>query len=71
MICTCFGKTLDLATLRRRAGQTARLMLGVPEYDAYVAHVAATHPNEQPMPRAVFFRERQAARYGGGGFRCC
>jgi uncharacterized short protein YbdD (DUF466 family) len=71
MICTCFGKTLDLSTLRRRAGETARLMLGVPGYDAYVAHLAAVHPDKAAMSRDAFFRERQDARYGGGGFRCC
>ena len=52
----------------------ARLMVGVPDYDTYVAHMAATHPDQAPMTRAEFFRNRQDARYGGGskgGFRCC
>ena len=53
---------------------SARLMVGVPNYDAYVAHMAATHPDTSPMNYAEFFRDRQAARYGAarnGGFRCC
>ena len=51
----------------------ARLMVGVPNYETYVAHIAATHPDRTPMTRAEFFRDRQDARYGGGkgGFRCC
>lgn len=58
----------------RCACDTARLMVGVPSYDAYVAHMAATHPGTPPMSHAEFFRDRQDARYGaktGGGFRCC
>jgi uncharacterized short protein YbdD (DUF466 family) len=66
MICRCFGKTLDLGLLR----QTAQSMLGVPDYDTYVAHIAATHPDRAPLDRDTFFRERQAARYGSV-LRCC
>ncbi|WP_297322009.1 YbdD/YjiX family protein [uncultured Bartonella sp.] len=53
-------------------GQTAKLMIGVPDYDNYVAHMSAVHPEQQPMSYNEFFRERQDARYGGkGGFKCC
>ena len=71
MICTCFGKTLDTTALGRRAGETARLMLGVPAYEAYAAHIASAHPGQAPMSRDDFFIERQAARYGVSRFRCC
>ena len=47
----------------RRAVETARLMVGVPDYDAYVAHRRAQHPDEPVMSYAEFFRERQQARY--------
>lgn len=53
---------------------SARLMVGVPDYEAYVAHVRKTHPDTEPMTYEAFFRDRQQARYGGdgkGGFRCC
>ena len=57
-----------LATLRR----TAHLMVGLPDYDDYVRHRRASHPDEPVMDRTTFFRERQQARYGGkGGGRCC
>jgi uncharacterized short protein YbdD (DUF466 family) len=63
-----------IARLWRRAVQTARLMVGIPDYDTYVAHRRAHHPSEPVMSYAEFFRERQAARYGGKGgsiSRCC
>ena len=56
----------------RWAVQTARLCCGVPDYDAYVRHLRAHHPERTVPSYAEFFRERQAARYsGGGGGRCC
>jgi len=58
---------------RKRAVQTARLCCGVrvPDYEGYVKHLHEHHP-ERPGPSyAEFFRERQEARYKGGGGRCC
>ena len=56
------------ATLR----QTARLMVGMPDYDAYLRHMADHHPTKPVMDRTSFFRDRQQARYGGrNGGRCC
>jgi len=48
-------------------------MVGQPSYEAYVEHIRRLHPDRPPMTRAEFFRDREAARYGGGtrGFRCC
>jgi len=53
--------------------QTARLMVGVPDYERYVAHRQACHPAEPLMSYAEFFRERQQARYAceRGRFRGC
>lgn len=56
------------------AVRTARLMVGVPDYDTYVEHRKVTHPDEPVMTWEEFFRERQDARYGfgkNGRFRCC
>ena len=33
----------------RRAVQTARLMVGIPDYDTYVAHRRAQHPGDPVM----------------------
>ncbi|TQK10703.1 MULTISPECIES: YbdD/YjiX family protein [Oxalobacteraceae] len=61
-----------LAQAGRYLGQSMRLMVGLPEYDTYVAHMEKTHPGEPMMSYEEFFRERQEARYGSarsGG--CC
>ncbi len=56
----------------RYLGQTLRLMVGVPDYEVYVNHMKTKHPDQEPMDYATFFRERQAARYGGKGrIMCC
>ena len=55
----------------RYMGQSLRLMVGVPEYDTYVAHMRDKHPDQPVMPYQEFFRERQEARYGGKVGRCC
>jgi uncharacterized short protein YbdD (DUF466 family) len=56
-----------------RVVQTARLMVGVPDYPTYVAHRQTTHPDLPVMTYVEFFRERQEARYsvGKGRFRGC
>ena len=64
----------SLARLWGRAVQTARLMVGIPDYDTYVAHRRAHHAGEPVMSYQEFFRERQQARYGCEGGRiggCC
>ena len=52
-------------------GQAMRLMVGMPDYETYVAHMGATHPDRDVMSYEEFFRERQAARYAGGAGKCC
>jgi uncharacterized short protein YbdD (DUF466 family) len=62
----------DLKLLWRRLRETANLMVGLPDYDRYVAHVRARHPDRPVMDRAAFVAERTARRYeGGGAGRCC
>ena len=53
---------------------TARLMVGVPDYDRYVHHRQMMHPGEPVMSYEEFFKERQNSRYGVNGgkiSRCC
>ena len=61
-------------TLRRwwrNAVRTARLSIGVPDYDTYVRHLRTHHP-EKPVPSyAEFFTQCQEARYRNGGNRGC
>lgn len=54
-----------------RAQQTLRLMIGIPDYPAYLAHMRAHHPERTPMSYAAFFQERLNARYGRGHSKCC
>jgi uncharacterized short protein YbdD (DUF466 family) len=63
----------EIAKAGRYIGQTMRLMVGLPEYDTYVTHMENTHPGQPVMSYEEFFRERQAARYGGEGRagHCC
>jgi uncharacterized short protein YbdD (DUF466 family) len=53
--------------------RTARLMVGVPDYETYVAHRQVKHPDQPIMTYLEFFRERQQARYaiGKGRFKGC
>lgn len=63
-----------VAAFMRCVCDGARLMVGVPSYEAYAEHMRRTHPDKPVMTYAEFFRDRQAARYGGGGgggLRCC
>lgn len=74
MACLCGLRLPDPREVGRKLTQTARLMVGVPDYDVYVAHREATHPDEPVMTREEFFRNSQERRYGGGTggvFRCC
>lgn len=60
-----------LRLLARKLGQAARLAVGVPDYEGYVAHRRAHHPGEPVMSYEEFFRERLASRYRRGSNRCC
>jgi uncharacterized short protein YbdD (DUF466 family) len=55
----------------RLARQMARLMVGVPDYETYVAHRLANHLGEPVMSYAEFFKERQDSRYAGRKLRGC
>lgn len=64
-------RKLQLAA--RFLSQSTRLMVGVPDYDNYVAQMKRNHPDEPVMSYSTFFRERQEARYGKRSCttRCC
>lgn len=56
-----------------RLQQTARLMCGVPDYDTYIRHLKATHPDQAVPTYEQFFEICQTRRFGGTGMqaRCC
>ncbi|GAA0722097.1 YbdD/YjiX family protein [Dokdonella soli] len=61
----------SLRTLWQEAVRVCRRIIGVPDYDTYVAHLREHHPERAIPTYAEFFTERQQARYRGGGGRCC
>jgi uncharacterized short protein YbdD (DUF466 family) len=61
----------DLRVVWRFLAQTARLIVGVPDYDRYLTHMRRSHPEASPMTREAFFANRLEARYGRGASRCC
>ena len=54
-----------------RAARIVRFVAGAPDYERYVAHVRARHPDTVPLTRAEFERQRLADRYDRPGARCC
>ena len=61
------GARRALDTLAR----AVRRVIGVPDYERYLAHVREHHPDRVPLTREEFDRERLAARYEQPGSRCC
>lgn len=61
--------TVTKLTVQRGLSLTARtlrLMIGVGDYDAYLAHMHTHHPEAAAMDYAAWYRNRVDARYGGG-----
>ena len=48
-----------------------RRVIGVPDYDHYLAHWRRCHPGDVPMSRDVFAAEALVRRYERPGSRCC
>ncbi|MET0226072.1 MAG: YbdD/YjiX family protein [Dokdonella sp.] len=61
----------DLRSFWQRAVRIGRQIIGVPDYENYLAHLRRHHPERALPSYAEFFNERQEARYKGGGGRCC
>ena len=54
-----------------RCAAVVRRIIGAPDYDAYLSHVRAHHPERQPLSEREFVAERLTARYEKPGSRCC
>ena len=46
-------------------------VFGIPNYEAYLAHMRATHPGEAPLGRGEFLAWALERRYAARGPRCC
>ncbi|MGH7619104.1 MAG: YbdD/YjiX family protein [Gemmatimonadaceae bacterium] len=54
-----------------RAACVVRRIIGVPDYERYVAHVRAHHPGTEPLSEKEFIQQRLTDRYSRPGSRCC
>ena len=52
-------------------GSLIRRIIGAPDYECYLAHLAARHPDVTPLSREAFARDCLARRYDRPGSRCC
>ena len=60
-----------LAALWQRSRHFGAMLVGVPDYDAYVRHMAEKHPELAAMTREQFVRSRMEARLGAKGTGKC
>ena len=54
-----------------RAASIVRRVIGVPDYDRYVAHMRQHHPQVTPLSHEHFTRTQLEARFEKPGSRCC
>jgi uncharacterized short protein YbdD (DUF466 family) len=54
-----------------RVAAVIRRVVGVPDYEHYLAHVRARHPGVRPLGRDEFYLTRLEERYNKPGARCC
>jgi uncharacterized short protein YbdD (DUF466 family) len=46
-------------------------IIGIPDYERYLGHMAAHHPGETPLSRREFCARSIDRKYGRSGPRCC
>ncbi|MCD6060255.1 MAG: hypothetical protein K0S16_566 [Moraxellaceae bacterium] len=62
---------MSLQAIWRQLKEGGALMVGVPDYERYVAHMRSVHPEHEPLSREAFVRARMEARYAGKGTGKC
>ena len=65
------GAFVRFRALGERGGAVWRGVFGIPDYEAYVAHLRAVHPETTPMGRGEFLAWALERRCAGRGPRCC
>lgn len=60
-----------LQGLAASARAALRRIAGMPDYEAFVAHLRACHPGRPVPTERQFFDEYLRLRYEGGPTRCC
>jgi uncharacterized short protein YbdD (DUF466 family) len=61
----------EIAAIARTLGRAVRRVAGMPDYQAYVAHVGRCHPDRAVPTEREYYDDFVAARYGDGPSRCC
>ena len=64
-------RPISLRERLSRALDVVRRIVGVPDYDRYVAHMRSHHPDVTPMSCEEFTAQRMADKYSRPGSRCC
>jgi uncharacterized short protein YbdD (DUF466 family) len=62
---------MRLPLLLVKAACVVRRVIGVPDYERYVAHMRRCHPDATPLPHDAFMRDVLVRRYERPGARCC
>lgn len=57
--------------LSSRVLKAVRRIVGIPDYDAYVAHVRKHHPETEPLTPNAFLEKCWKDKYSQPGNRCC
>jgi uncharacterized short protein YbdD (DUF466 family) len=55
----------------RAIAKAIRQIVGVPDYDAYVRHMRAHHPEAELVTPDAFMRNCWEEKYSRPGHRCC
>ena len=61
----------DTTPLLRRIVTTVKRIAGMPNYDAYVAHLRERHPECSIPDEREYYELYLKQRYEGGATRCC
>lgn len=61
----------EIAAIAQTLGRAVRRVAGMPDYQAYVAHLGRSHPDRAVPTEREYYEDFVAARYGDGPSRCC
>ena len=61
----------EIGALARALGSAVRRVAGMPDYEAYVAHLRRCHPGCRVPSEREYYEDYVATRYGDGPTRCC
>jgi uncharacterized short protein YbdD (DUF466 family) len=60
-----------IANFISRAASVVRAVLGVPDYERYLAHMRTAHPGDRVMSETEYRVTRMNDRYNRAGSKCC